>query len=77
MNFKKQKKMENINFIIDKEDLKCLFIACKLDVSFEKFVKDCEDGYSDYFKRNLENLEKYGKPKTFSQWVNGQIIALT
>lgn len=69
--------METIDFIIDQDDLKCLFIACKLPVTFENFIKDCKSSYLEYYKRNSENLERYGAPKTYSQWINGQIIALT
>lgn len=68
--------METINFIIDNNDLKCLFIACKPKQSFDEFIKECEQGYLDYHKRNLDNLQKYGQPKTYSQWVNGQTISL-
>ena len=68
--------MENMDFTIEKDDLKCLYIACKLTLSFDAFVKECEQNYIEYHKRNLDNLEKYGQPKTYSQWVNGQTIAL-
>ena len=69
--------MEAINFTIDNNDLKCLFIACDFKKSFSEFVKECEQGYRLYHKRNLDNLQKYGQPKTYSQWINGQTIALT
>jgi hypothetical protein len=72
--------MKNIDFTIDIEDLKCLFIVCTKafkNVPFDSFVNNCKISYCLYHKRNTENLEKYGSPKTFSQWVNGQIIALT
>jgi hypothetical protein len=69
--------MENIDFTIDEDDLKCLYIACKPIESFNEFVKDCKEGYAYYHKRNLDDLQKYGQPKTFSQWINGQIIYLT
>jgi hypothetical protein len=69
--------MEAINFNIDNEDLKWLFIACNCQMTFSEFVKECEQGYRDYHKRNLDDLQKYGQPKTYSQWVNGQIISLT
>ena len=70
--------MKSLDFTIDKEDLKCLFIACRNAYkSFDEFIKDSEKGYSEYYKRNSDNPEKYGNPKTYSQWVNGQIIALT
>ena len=68
--------MANIDFTIEQDDLKCLFIACKLQTSFETFVTDCKKAYAEYNQRNLDNLQKYGKPKTYSQWVNGQILSL-
>lgn len=61
----------------NEEDLKCLFIACKSNSSFDSFVKECRESYSEYCQRNLSDLNKYGWPKNFSQWINGQIIALT
>jgi hypothetical protein len=72
--------MENLNFDIDKEDLKVLFIHVRdayKGISFEKFVIEAQNSYLDYFNRNMNNLQKYGTPKTFSKWVNGQIISLT
>lgn len=71
--------MEKIDFKIDKEDLQILFLKtreyCK-NQSFEIWKQECEKSFSEYHKRNSENLEKYGIPKTYSQWVNGQIISL-
>jgi hypothetical protein len=71
--------MENtLDFTIDQEDLKCLFIACRNAYkSFDNFIEDSKIQYTNYFNRNTNNLQKYGAPKTYSQWVNGQIIALT
>lgn len=70
--------MNSINFNIEQDDLKILFTYC-IDAykSFDEFIKDSKKSYTEYYKRNSENLEKYGSPKTFSQWVNSQIIALT
>jgi hypothetical protein len=76
--------MENLlitpAFEIDEQDLQILFLKTNnitLSKSgFEGFKQECHESYSNYFHRNLNNLEKYGQPKTFSQWVNGQIIAL-
>lgn len=65
--------MKNIDFTVDKNDLKCLFIACKINGSFNSFIKECEQAYIEYHERNLNNMQKYGKPKTFSQWINAQI----
>ena len=69
--------MKAIDFTIEEDDLKCLYLACKFNNSFSQFVKECKEGYTLYYKRNSENISKYGNPKTFSQWVNGQTIALT
>lgn len=72
--------MENLNFEIDKDDLKILFIHVSdayKGISFKKFVIETQSSYLDYFNRNINNLQKYGTAKTFSQWVNAQIIALT
>lgn len=69
--------MDNLDFTIEQNDLKCLFIACKLPLTFENFIKDCKKSYSDYYTRNSTDSKKYGTPKTFSQWINGQTIALT
>lgn len=68
--------MEAINFNIDNKDLQCLFVACDYKKSFSEFVKECEQGYRLYHERSLDNLQKYGQPKTYSQWVNGQILSL-
>lgn len=70
--------MENIDFTINQDDLKCLFIACRNTYkSFDEFIQDSKKGYAEYHKRNSDNVEKFGNPKTYSQWINGQIIALT
>lgn len=69
--------MKNIDFTIEENDLKCLFVACKSQTSFNVFISDCKKSYAEYNQRNSGNLEKHGEPKTFSQWVNGQIIYLT
>ena len=69
--------MENLDLTIDQDDLKALFIACKLPISFPVFCTRNEKAYKEYHARNTNNVERYGKPKTFSQWVNAQIISLT
>ena len=72
--------MENLNFTIDAQDLKILYLHTRdayKGMSFEKWVIQAKDYYKIYYNRNLNNLQKYGTPKTFSQWVNGQIISLT
>ena len=68
------------NFLIEEQDLRILFLKTKNTKfsaqGYRNFIKECEEAYLDYFNRNTNNLEKYGTPKTYSQWVNGQIIAL-
>ena len=65
--------MKNIDFKIDTEDLMALFAAVKFaygNITFDAWVKECKKSYISYIKVK-ENT------KTYSQWVNGQIISLT
>ena len=65
--------MGTTDFTIDQEDLKILFLHVEeayQGYTFEKFVFVTKQAYVIYAK-SKEN------PKTFSQWVNGQIIYLT
>ena len=65
---------------IEIQYLKTLFLLTLHDfkgVTFEAFIVYCKKSYLDYYNRNNNNLEKFGNPKTFSQWINGQIISLT
>lgn len=65
---------------IDTQDLQILYLHTKQaynNCSFEVWCKHTAKAFTDYYKRNLANLEKFGKPKTYSEWVNGQILALT
>ena len=68
------------NFNIENEDLKILFLKTQRnkfsEKAFNNFIKECEHCYLDYFNRNINDLERYGNPKTYSQWINGQIIYL-
>jgi len=71
--------MSTLNYSIEIEDLKVLMIKSIVaykNTSFENFVIECKQSYSDYYNRNMSDLKKWGQPKSFSQWVNGQIIAL-
>jgi len=65
---------------IEDQDLRILFLKSEYTnfskQGFENFVIECKKSYLDYYNRNINNLEKYGNPKTYSQWVNVQIIAL-
>ena len=71
-------KNQIINFEIDLEDLKALFLhtkdAYKKNITFNIWVDNCQANYEQYFERQIQLNET---PKSFSQWVNGQIIALT
>ena len=64
--------MTTINFQIDKEDLQILYLHTKQaygNIGFNVWVVECKKGYQEYLI-NREN------PKSFTQWVNAQIIAL-
>jgi hypothetical protein len=67
-------------FEIDDQDLRILFLKTSTTEfstkGFKLFIEECEQSYLDYFNRNINNLSRYGEPKTYSQWVNGQIIVL-
>lgn len=70
--------MKDLN--IELQDLRILFLKSEcIDFSkqgFESFVIECKKSYLEYYNRNINNINRYGNPKTYSQWVNGQIIAL-
>lgn len=70
-----------IDFLIDQDDLKVLYINASFEpfenITFEQWIKLTEKSYVDYYNRNLNDLQNYGTPKTFSEWVNGQIISIT
>lgn len=58
---------------IDQEDLKVLFAHTKHaygNITFEKWCQVVKESYLKFIK-GKEN------PKTYSQWINGQIIYLT
>lgn len=55
------------------DDLKALFIAARhayKGYTFEMFAKEAKADYAKYAESRVE-------PKTFSQWVNGQVMALS
>ncbi len=67
-------KTENTKFRIDLEDLQTLYLYAKNsycpNLGFEDWKKECKEAYEKYLINRVN-------PKTFSQWVNFQIIALT
>lgn len=63
--------MKNLN--IENGDLKTLFIHTRHaygNMTFDNWVLQCKNDYDKYVMGSTYC-------KTFSQWVNGQIIALT
>ena len=59
-----------IDFTIDANDLKALYFACKgAYKDYDYFVKDCKESYTEYLRHRTT-------PKTFSEWINAQTIAL-
>jgi hypothetical protein len=58
---------------IELQDLRLLFLKSEYSKfskqGFEDFVIECKKSYNYYYNTNCN-------PKTYSQWVNGQIIAL-
>lgn len=68
-----------MNLTIDSDDIKILYLKCDFiqkSHNLEQFANYCKQSYKQYFDRNTHNIERYGHPKTFSQWINGQIIAI-
>jgi len=62
-----------IDMKIESEDLKALFLAVRFSLkgqSLKNFCTDCEKSYKEYYK-------KRDNPKSYSQWINGQTIAMT
>ena len=69
--------VSKINFDIQQDDLKALFIACggcRRKQSFNMWVHNTEANYEEYF---LKFTELKREVKTFSEWVNGQTVAMT
>lgn len=61
------------DFTIDQQDLKILFVHTKeayRGYTFERWCNEIKKAYISFIKYKVN-------PKTFSQWVNGQIIYLT
>ena len=65
--------MKNLDLTIDQESLQTLFLHARnayKGYSFEHFCHEIESNYVRF-------ASKQENPKSYSQWVNGQIIALT
>tara|TARA_R110000796_G_scaffold239857_1_gene360668 strand:- start:2 stop:193 length:192 start_codon:yes stop_codon:yes gene_type:complete len=62
-----------IDYTIDQEDLQALFINTRFaygSMSFEEWTVECKEAYATF-------IGGRETPLTFSQWVNGQILAIT
>ncbi len=62
-----------INFQVDHQDMQALYIASfnvSKSMSFESFKKNCQSAYTKYISKNPGE-------KTYSQWINKQVIYLT
>lgn len=63
-----------LNLEIDEIDLKILFLLASVgdykEISFAVWCEDTKKAYIDFKERSNTD-------KSYSQWVNGQIIALT
>lgn len=73
---------EQLDYTIAPLDLKVLFMHTRFaynkgKMTFEDWTKEVKEGYAEYHQRNTDKPEIYGEPKTFSQWVNAQIIMIT
>lgn len=64
--------MKNVDFTIDQTDLKVLYVKTKHaygNISFEAWTEEVKKAYSNF-------ASKRENPKSFSEWINGQIIYL-
>lgn len=64
--------MSNLDLTINQDDLKALYVHTRFaygNLTFDQWAKEIKKAYID-FAKNQDN------PKTYSQWVNGQILAL-
>ena len=64
-------KLTNI-FEVTEEDLKTLYVSvrfCLGSMTFESFKLQCKNDYEIY-------AMNVTYPKTYAQWINGQILAL-
>jgi hypothetical protein len=65
--------MTELNFSIEQDDLKALFVHTRVaygNMTFGQWVEEVKSAYS-IFATGKSDV------RTFSQWVNAQIIALT
>tara|TARA_B100000809_G_C14973634_1_gene471859 strand:+ start:86 stop:295 length:210 start_codon:yes stop_codon:yes gene_type:complete len=66
--------MIKVNYNVDVQDLKALYLLSKSafgNIPFEKWCDAARSHYLEYVKSNRES------PHTFSDWINAQIISLT
>ena len=66
--------MIEVNYSIDQDDLKAFYLLTKNafgNMTFTEWCRSTRDAYLEYTKSDRETY------KSFSQWVNGQMVALT
>ena len=62
-----------MNYEIDTQDLQILFLKVQFSIdnlSFDEWVKQVKKDYLHYIQDGRKNI------KSFSKWINGQIIAM-
>ena len=62
---------------IEFEDIKILYIKCTYlhkNITLEQFAKACKRTYVEYYDKQTHSGND--SIKTFSQWINKQIISL-
>jgi hypothetical protein len=66
-----------MNLSIENTDIKILYLKCRFmhkNINLEQFTQGCKDAYKQYYDKKTHSHSE--NIKTFSQWINGQIIAL-
>ena len=66
-----------MNLSIDINDIKILYLKCTYlhkNITLEQFSKSCKRTYIEYYDKKTHS--RNDNIKTFSQWINGQIISL-
>lgn len=60
-----------LDFTIEDQDLRILFLKTSTSKfskdGFERFINECKTSYTEYYHRNMNNIERYGLPKNYSQ----------
>jgi hypothetical protein len=74
--YKNNLKIKTMNLTINETSLKELWLLtkyCQNYLSFDHWKYKCKIAYIEYYNRNLNDLEKYGLPLIYQEWINKQI----